>query len=494
MKNKKFLLGCLAAVMGLTTFALTGCGNSNKDNGGGTTTITPGGSGNGGGSGTGNGGGTSTQPTAPVLKNISNSFTNARANYSTDTVIDLNNSNNTFANVLNRQFSVLSEDILYRLYLTYGEETYGSQSAFGDLNLYNGNFSDGVNLAKVKKDKAITNLTGHNADVGYHTKEHLDCEYCYQVVINGQNTYLNNVSAIKFAEAITGNYLNYDGRDLVDSPNPAKAWIFNDYAQWNTTYRDQFKLALAKIAYGDETTTLSYDDIIAKLSKTGFGDNAAQKIVNYINNNVIGASLVSADMQAYNLLAGEKGDIRNWSEAEKHYYKGYNIVVPAIVNQALNNTFDNTSTNLYPQVSNGVSVVTSVSNLNVEKDYKSIVLMPNNSNVLVTKIKAKFYSQNSQNKTITVKATVKNVAGKIITNKNVGTVVLTASGTECELNFGCTSTIGAYVGSTANLDTVSLLNQNQSTISLGDNYVELTFEAEDGTTFGVELLGMYDKN
>ena len=120
--------------------------------------------------------------------------------------------------------------------------------------------------------------------------------------------------------------------------------------------------------------------------------------------------------------------------------------------------------------------------------------MPKHSNVLVTKINAKFYSTNSQNKNVKVYATVKNVAGALVTKKEVGNVNLSSVGTQVELNIGCQNTIGLFTGDLTNNDTVSLFGDNNKLISLGDNYVELSFEYEDGVTFGVEFVGMYDKN
>ena len=168
-------------------------------------------------------------------------------------------------------------------------------------------------------------------------------------------------------------------------------------------------------------------------------------------------------------------------------------MVPAIVNQALNNTFDGT-VGLYPTVDKNVSSVLELDNLKTEKDYKQIILMPKHSNVLVTKINAKFYSNNSENKNVKVYATVKNVAGALVTKKEVGNVNLSSVGTQVELNIGCQNTIGLFTGDLTNNDTVSLFGDNNKLISLGDNYVELSFEYEDGVTFGVEFVGMYDKN
>ncbi len=503
MKKSKFTLSCLAGVLGLTTVICAGCGCANGNGGGSGGEVTPPGPTNPGG----NGGGTTEnpnpeQPTNPVLQSINNSFTKARANYSTNEILNENGTKKTFSELLDRQFDVLAEDILYRLYVTYGENTYGVESGFGDLVLNNGRYSVNGNNAKVIKNNILTNNEEHNLN---HISSsniilpNIDCIYCYQNNINGNQTRLTNDSYLMIKEAILGNYHNWDNViELIDNKNADQyKWQFSDYSKWNTEYREQFKLALAKIVYGNEQTTLDYSELLNKINHLGFNANDGEKIVNYINNSVIGTNLIEENLRIYNKFSEEdKKNIRTWTaedEIDKHYYKGYNIVVPAIVNQALNNTFDGT-VGLYPTVDKNVSSVLELDNLKTEKDYKQIVLMPKHSNVLVTKINAKFYSTNSENKNVKVYATVKNVAGALVTKKEVGNVNLSSVGTQVELNIGCQNTIGLFTGDLTNNDTVSLFGDNNKLISLGDNYVELSFEYEDGVTFGVEFVGMYDKN
>lgn len=502
MKKSKFTLSCLAGVLGLTTVICAGCGCANGNGGGSGGGVTPPGPTNPGG----NGGTTENpnpdQPTAPVLQSIDNSFNKARASYSTNEILNENGTKKTFSELLDRQFDVLAEDILYRLYVTYGENTYGTNSEFGDLILNNGGYSVNGNNAKVIKSNIVTNNHEHS---NYHNSSsgvifsNIDCPYCYQVNLLGEQTRLTTNYYLYVGEAITGNYHNWDSviRALNSSNADEYKWQFNDYSKWNTEYREQFKLALAKIVYGNEETNLGYSDLLNKINHLGFSAEDGEKIVNYINNSVIGSNLIEEILRIYNKFTeDDKINIKRWTaedEIDKHYYKGYNIVVPAIVNQALNNTFDGT-VGLYPTVDKNVSSVLELDNLKAEKDYKQIVLMPKHSNVLVTKINAKFYSTNSQNKNVKVYATVKNVAGALVTKKEVGNVNLSSVGTQVELNIGCQNTIGLFTGDLTNNDTVSLFGDNNKLISLGDNYVELSFEYEDGVTFGVEFVGMYDKN
>lgn len=466
-----------------------GCSNSTTESGGGASS----------GGGTGDNDGTTItpnppEPTSPVLQNISDSFSGVRVVYSSNQIVDENGVKKSFTELLDRQFDVLAEDILYRLYITYGKNTYGESSTFGDLVLNSGNYAYEGNSAIVKKDNLLTEEDIHGQ------QSNIDCIACYQTFVNeGENVNTLSISTYIIVEnAISGGYHNWSGI-LLDSTNANEyMWQFNDYSLWNTTYRDEFKLALAKIVYGDENSTLSYDELLSKINRLGFDASAEEKIVNYINNSVIGTNLIEENLRIYNMFSeSEKSNLKNWTnvdEIEKHYYKGYNIVVPAIVKQALGNTFENTSVSLYPEVSNKVSVVSTFDNLKSEKDYKEIVLMPNNSSVLVTAIPIKIWSTNSVNKKVTIKATVRNAAGKLISDKTVGSVTLSAEEKMESLTFTCANTIGAYTGSNTSFDEINMFNYTSNNIDLGSNYVQLTFVCDDDVTFGVEFLGMYNEN
>lgn len=119
--------------------------------------------------------------------------------------------------------------------------------------------------------------------------------------------------------------------------------------------------------------------------------------------------------------------------------------------------------------------------------------MPNKSDVAVTKTVAVFQSATGAGKKIIIKATVKNAAGAIITDKKVGEITLSTDGTRCELDFKCSQAIDIFNGSNRNNDSPSLFGNHDVDTNLGDNYVKLQFEYDDGITFGIDFIGIYDK-
>ncbi len=459
----------------LSAFVIVGCGGETANGGGDTPnsnvqqSSTP----------------DTSNPETPQLTAMDGLFNGVKVGYEKDTLSDINGASITFEQAVDRQFSVLSEDILYRLYLTYGYRTYGEQSDFQDLTLHKGAFSDGTNTAKVKKSTTITDLTAHDTSVYYHNREYLDCAYCYQQVVNGENTHLNNVSCIIFAKAITGHYMSYDGRDLVNEPIAGKAWIFSDYTQWYTTYLDSFKYSLAKIAYGEENTSLTYEEILSRLTVGGFDGNAEEKVVSYIYNNVIGVNLVNEDLRIYNTFsAQEKGSLVNFSEVEKHFYKGYNIVIPAIVKQAFGNTFENAQTSLYPTfMRNGVNVASSYT-VSVYEKNSEIVLMPKQE-LDLTKIIIEITG--TKNEEITLSYDVVNGGVKTTKSQKIS---LSTTAQTVELEVG--TAIGAYNGNTNAYTNVNVFGNSDVADYHGDNYVAFQLDGVE-TSFTVAFKGVYTK-
>ncbi|MEG2541226.1 MAG: hypothetical protein RSB59_05620, partial [Clostridia bacterium] len=220
MKKSKWFLTCVALVLCFATiFATTGC--SNKSDG-----TTPDG-------GAGGGGGTENPPvveTDPVLENMSAYFSGARVMFDNSTIADEDNTQQDFTNLLNRQFEVLSEDILHRLNIVYGANSYGSTTS-KDKQLGE-NYSLNGNAAKVVKKILLTNLTTHDANIAHetyeqHTFSNIDCIYCYmEAILTGENTNLNSIHKIILQNAITGKYATWSTIDtkLRSNENPDKAW------------------------------------------------------------------------------------------------------------------------------------------------------------------------------------------------------------------------------------------------------------------------------
>lgn len=160
-------------------------------------------------------------------------------------------------------------------------------------------------------------------------------------------------------------------------------WKFSEAFQYDTENGtiaavkndklNQFKMAIAKMLAGEDylNDTYSendYNNLLNRINRLGFyvkpAENANasvvyddEKVLNYVYKNIIGENLITRDNNCYSkFTAAEKSSFENLSvepiwtadnEVEKHYYKGYNIVVPNIVKMAFSNKFDDGKT-LYP--------------------------------------------------------------------------------------------------------------------------------------------------
>ncbi len=188
MKKNSLLIICFVLVLGLSFFAFAGCNNlPSAETAGGVS------------SGENTDGGSTEQPVAPELKNMSYYFSGVKAEYLKNEIKNENNSIVDFNDLLDRQIDVLAEDVLYRLYLTYGNGTYGASSQYQDLELYEGNYSKDGLYAKVFKNKALTNERYETSvSVNY------DNILTYQFALDTNNDNAFNTSFIMLSEAILG--------------------------------------------------------------------------------------------------------------------------------------------------------------------------------------------------------------------------------------------------------------------------------------------------
>lgn len=438
-------------------------------------------------------------PVTPAeLKEISTYFSGIKVNENKASITD-NGTNKTFNEVLDRQFSVLAEDILYRLYVTYGKDTYGTNGSFNGIALADGEYVYNGNSAKVVKSKILTDIENHD-DI-YHitssnvTLPNIDCIYCYKYNIEGHQTRLTNDSYIMIKEAVFGNFHYWDNvLELIDSRNADKyKWLFNDYSKWNTEYRTAFKYELAKVVYGDENTNLTYDELLARINTTGFAADTQQKIIDTIYKKVIGENLVAEDLRIYNTFTeDDKSNIKIWtdeSEIEQHYFKGYNITVPAIVKQALANTFENTSVNLYPVVSRqSVTVSNNFNSVAVTENTQSLVLMPK-AEAPATKLALEISGSAGQSVTLNF-----NIVANGISKTASKTVTLTAAmqTVEIDLAVAGVSKLGAYNGNTNSYTDTALFDNADGADGNGDNYISLDL-TDNAAEFSIKFTGIYGK-
>lgn len=492
MKKNSLLIICFVLVLGLSFFAFAGCNN-----------VPPAETTGGVSSGENTDGGSTEQPVAPELKNMSYYFSGVKAEYLKNEIKNENNSIVDFNDLLDRQIEVLTEDVLYRLYLTYGSITYGTSSKYQDKVLYNENYSKDGLYAKVFKNKALTNERYETSvSVNY------DNILTYQFALDTNNDNAFNTSFIMLSEAILGEYNLYDNnrRALLKFDNDNEAlpykWAYSnnaeDFTSWYNNYKESLKLEIAKALY-DETTNLSYEEILNGINYLGYNASFATKLENIIYKVIIGENLVDRDLEIYNTLTEtDKTSPKNWSdesEISKHFYKGYNIVIPAIVEQALNNTFENTETSIYP-VLNRMAVESTVNadGFADAKKYSSVLLMPK-TNAPTTKLIVNLEGVGeSVGKTITIDYVVaistESYHGKI-------TVTLENVNQEIELNLDAITDgakLNAYNGAKENYTSTDLFGANEnSDINDGNNYIKLTFNNTNNAAFKVTFKGMYDK-
>jgi len=450
----------------------------------------------------------------PELKTMNEYFLGVKVAENKTAISDADGSTKTFEDVLDRQFDVLAQDILYRLYLVYGADTHGTASKFQDLNL---NYSYNGNSAKVIKSKVLTDLTKHDTSLT-HTNVHIgniDCIYCYQsAIMDEAYNRLNRIEYIMLSKAVHGEFhAMYDGtlalvsdmryEDTDGDGNPDTAvpvfdptpykWLFNDYSQWDTDYRTAFKLELAKVVYGDENTNLTYNEMLAKINNTGFSADTEEKIVNAIYKTVIGENLIAENLRIYNTFSErDKSQLINWTEAseiEKHYFKGYNITVPAIVKQALANTFENTSVSLYPVISRqSVTVNNSFNPISVMGNTLGVTLM-SKANTPVTKLA--FEIGGTAGQTVNLNFDIVSNGVKHTVTK---AVTLTAEPQTVEVDFSSAGvkSLNAFNGNTNSYTSNALFNNTDGADTNGENYIAVDLSDND-KSFTITFLGIYDK-
>lgn len=447
--------------------------------------------------------------TTPELKEMNTYFSGLKVTKNKNTVTDGNGADITFNEALDRQFETLAQDILYRLYLVYGENTYGEQSTFQNLDL---NYSYNGNSAKVDKSTALTDLTEHPIN---HLIINIDCVFCYQNLVNigaGAGSMFNNNNIIIIKNAFKGDFYYYDTNlGLIDAqteflydsdgdgeyddyktydPAPYK-WLFSDYSKWNTDYRTAFKYELAKIVYGDNNTSLTYNELLSKIDVTGFSADTEQKITEAIYKTVIGENLVAENLRIYNTFSeSDKSNLKNWTgdEVEKHYFKGYNITVPAIVKQALANTFENTTVSLYPAVTRQSVSVGNSFTVSVTESTQNIVLMPK-SDTPLTCLAFEISGTAGQSVSLDFEIVV-NGAKNTVTK----TVALTSATQTVEINLSSAGagSVGAYNGNTISYTNTALFNNPDGADSNGNNYIALNLQ-NNNSAFTVNFTGLYNK-
>lgn len=517
MKKNKLLMLCLGLILGVTTFTFAGCTGGNPgggDDGGGVES----GGGNQGGSG---GGGTETpdpEPTDPVKQAMSVYFSGMKATYQKASVQNENKQSVAFNEVLDRQIDVLAQDLVYRLTYVYGynNETHNRVEYNSSLilkNLDNSNYIYNRNNAKISKNFILTdsNLNSENDtlyEININNIEHFQKSLLISIE---DNNYLMFNGSLNLVGAIEGRFLAIGNRNTLDDEiNNKKQWVLtsspSNYETYSAQFKDTIKLGIAKILSGK--TSGSYESMLNSINTLGFTTKHQSEIVDFIYKDVIGQDLVNKDNEYADYFKNNHNGIINDNVLDQidrnnsfnndnnpRFYKGYSVVIPAMVEQALNNTFESTETSIYPTLNRyAVQSYDNANGVSTSQNYSSIVLMPKGDTPttrLVLKMKG---DGESVGKTIMINFEIKTPSRTYSASQQV---TLSNVEQEVELNLYALTNgakLNAYNGGKENYNKTELFGaESEGTVKDGDNYIKLSFANTNNSKFIVKFDGLYDK-
>lgn len=442
-------------------------------------------------------------------------FGGVKVSYLRENIADADGSAKSFNEILDRQIDLLAQDILYRLTYVYGyNQTAHNRTQNAKFTLKNGenNFTYQGNNAVVNsntllaaRQDSVTELTSVNiADINDFQKS---------IVILDSDNILLHSSAFDLSGAIEGRNMQLKKQygSCVLGKADSKQW--NWYSNENSTYSDfatkaninKMKMAIAQVeankAADGNYSEAAYNTALAEIGALGFDGFDSAKLVKFIKSNVIGDSLVNKDDEYASTIKTEYNGIiddnslveidgkttftSNIATDSPRLYKGYSMVLPAIVSQAIGNTFENTTQKIYPAMNR--SAVKSSENLNAfagtAQAYNSIVLMPK-AEISATKLALKIKGANN----IGVKCEINGEAVQVTASKD-GELLL------IDLH-AYTKKIGAYNGGKENDFSNNLFGNSgagAAGINNGAHYIKLIFENPNGGKFSVEIDGYYNK-
>ena len=448
-------------------------------------------------------------------QNAADVFGGMKVSYAREKITDADGSAKRFNEILDRQIDLLAQDILYRLTYVYGyNQTTHNRTQNAKFTLKNGenNFTYQGNNAVVNsntllaaKQESVTELKTINLN---------NIEDYQKSIQNFSIDYLNNIGALNLTGAIEGRFMaigSVGGAKLLrDNADIEKCWIWSKKLT-TSTYEDlatenninAMKAAIAQTLAGETVNGnfATYQTTLAKINALGYENFDSEKLVNFIKSNVIGETLVNKDDEyasvfktKYNgILNDETLDglynetilVNNLCNDSPRLYKGYSMVLPAIVSQAIGNTFENIAQKIYPAMNR--YAVQSFDNLSAVADiaqaYESIVLMPK-TEISATKLALKIKGANN----VSVKCEINGEAVQV-TASNDGELLL------IDLH-AYTKKIGVYNGGKENDTSLDLFGNSgagAAGINNGAHYIKLIFENPNGGKFSVEIDGYYNK-
>lgn len=441
-------------------------------------------------------------------------FGGVKASYLRGNIADADGTAKSFNEILDRQIDLLAQDILYRLTYVYGyNQTAHNRTQNAKFTLKNGekDFSYQGNNAVVNsntllaaKQESVTELRVVNIDD--------IADFQKSITLTSGKNYLLRNNAFDLSGAIEGRNLKLEedisAPTLVSTADKNKAW--NWYSDANSTYSEfatqsnvnKMKMAIAQVAANKAAdgnySEAAYNTALAEIGALGFDGFDNAKLVKFIKSNAIGDSLVNKDDEYAGTIKTAYGGIINAATIKSingngaytdtdnpRLYKGYSMVLPAIVSQAIGNTFENTTQKIYPAMNR--SAVKSSENLNAfaneAQAYESIVLMPK-TEISATKLALKIKGANN----VSVKCEINGEAVQVAASKD-GELLL------IDLH-AYAKKIGVYNGDKENDFSNNLFGNSgagAAGINNGAHYIKLIFENPNGGKFSVEIDGYYNK-
>lgn len=446
-------------------------------------------------------------------QNAADVFGGVKVSYVRGNITDADGTAKNFNEILDRQIDLLAQDILYRLTYVYGyNQTTHNRTQNAKYTLKNGenDFSYQGNNAAVDSNKLLA-LTDSVTDLRTVTINNIDdFQKSLQIFAINKN-YLLNKNYINISGSIEGRFMSLNDSgitpELVGMSNYNFAW--NWYSNGDSTYSEfatqsnvnKMKMAIAQVAANKATdgnySKAAYNTALAEIGALGFDGFDSAKLVKFIKSNVIGDSLVNKDdeyadtiNQKYRgtidveSIKAMNNDSAYTNTDSPRLYKGYSMVLPAIVSQAIGNTFENTTQKIYPAMNRyAVQSFDNLNGANTAQKYASIVLMPK-TEISATKLAIKIKGASN----VSVKCEIGGKAVQVSASSD-GELLL------IDLH-AYTKKIGAYNGGKENDTSLDLFGNSgagAAGINNGAHYIKLIFENPNGGKFSVEIDGYYNK-
>ena len=451
-----------------------------------------------------------------------------------------------FTALVDRQIDILSQDILNGLNYIYGNYRLTTTNVWGNsivLNCLvidaegkptdeNSPYQYGELTAMTHTDKLLTQLSKSDYDSIYGNNEenkitatlteiniNVLSDYQKSLLLNKtqnnnistENNYFADVTALNLMGASSGQNmrLNKAARLVEDTD---KVWKVSQLTTEET--KNNLKLMIAQILTNDAGS--DYDALISKIDKLGFDSTFNDKLIDVVNENIIGSDRIAEDDKYYKelvdnydgvindetiglmrnntkLFDSDTGDKKYTTSNSPRLYKGYNKLVPVIVKSALDNKFYGTNISLYPTFSNiAHDYSADATGFKDAHDYSDVTLLAK-ANTLYTKLVVKIKGSDLSSSEASLEYQLE------INGKPVGTKKeIKLSDTEKEFTLdisGYGTSFGEYKGNTEkDVNTKIFEKTTISDSTTETNYIKFNFTNSNGAKFTITFDGYYDKN